>query len=492
MGFTDKLDILSHEPKLLIFGNDRYITKFGILMTILSIIAVGVIAGYFIVTFFQRRDINVIYSREVKDFSPKMDINDLFFLFALKDDTNNPMDKRYVEIKPMLFGYINATQHGDVMEMDKCTNLNIKKEYLDLFSYQDISDFDCIKPNKYDLTIYNDKSDSQFIGLYVKKCINTTENNNHCYPSEVIDKELKGRDFYFQFYFPSYNLDHESLDTPVPLSYYNADLLINSDFYFYYYNIYKSVIYKSDSALVFEDFNTTTKFAIDELSSRKEISSPTVDLSSYAAVTFQMNTAYADKYKRTYPKLQEVLANIGGILNLILTIAQVITTNVTTQRFYIHLSNIVINHEEEYKSPKTRVEQTTSNRELTSIGKNVVLKKPAFKSISFWEALLPTPCTKKTSSKRIMDKVEPIMREHMSCDYIIRLISEFEKFKRIMMNKNQSTLFDYVRNPTVDEHLNKMKEMEQFRKNIYEKDERIVKVSDHPDEITGRMLKFIT
>ena len=74
-------DFMSVEAKLFIKGKDRFKTKFGLLMSILSSISICVISGFFVKYYFEKVDVNVIFIKEVIDEPFYMDLNSKpFFL----------------------------------------------------------------------------------------------------------------------------------------------------------------------------------------------------------------------------------------------------------------------------------------------------------------------------------------------------------------------------------------------------------------------------
>jgi hypothetical protein len=54
-------------------------------MTILGVITCIALAGYFIVDFFERNNINVIYSKESNNVLPVNNLIDKFFVFHITD-----------------------------------------------------------------------------------------------------------------------------------------------------------------------------------------------------------------------------------------------------------------------------------------------------------------------------------------------------------------------------------------------------------------------
>ena len=51
--------------------------------------------------------------------------------------------------------------------------------------------------NRFSLKFNQTEYSGSYIILYLRTCTNTTENNNHCYPQEEIDKAMSNTTYYF-------------------------------------------------------------------------------------------------------------------------------------------------------------------------------------------------------------------------------------------------------------------------------------------------------
>ncbi len=76
---TNKLwkirDFSSLEAKLYIQGKSRYKIKFGVLMSIISLISVSILFIYFFIIYSQKREMNVLFAAENKEFVAYMGLN---------------------------------------------------------------------------------------------------------------------------------------------------------------------------------------------------------------------------------------------------------------------------------------------------------------------------------------------------------------------------------------------------------------------------------
>jgi hypothetical protein len=67
-----------------------------------------------------------------------------------------------------------------------------------------------------------------------------------------------------------------------------------------------------------------------------------------------MNSQYAELYKRSYPKIQSVMANIGGMLKFITFCAKIISEYFTSNMMYIDLSKEIILFEDKEQESNSK------------------------------------------------------------------------------------------------------------------------------------------
>ncbi len=84
-----RLDYMSIEPRFYIKGKDRLLTSFGGIMTILVFLSILVLSGYFIISHFEKSEVNVISYKEYKDFN--REINLYYYMYKLYDIDFNPI-----------------------------------------------------------------------------------------------------------------------------------------------------------------------------------------------------------------------------------------------------------------------------------------------------------------------------------------------------------------------------------------------------------------
>jgi hypothetical protein len=208
----EHFDFMSVEAKLCIKGKDRYVTKLGSLMTILSFISVIVVSSFFIKYWFEKVDINVLFMKENSDEEFYMDLNLKPFFFRLVDVNSKPVDTRLMSFT-LLNVYVSDNKVlAKNTEIESCSSEKHfpDPKYKKILENVDYENYFCINNDKLNLNItLNQKmKTNSYLNLYVHECNNSTLNNNSCYPREKIKEYLSNANFYIRYYFPDVQIDH--------------------------------------------------------------------------------------------------------------------------------------------------------------------------------------------------------------------------------------------------------------------------------------------
>jgi hypothetical protein len=220
-----------------------------------------------------------------------------------------------------------------------------------------------------------------------------------------------------------------------------------------------------------------------------------------------------DKYKRFYPKLQTVLANIGGVMKFIMFIGQMITQIITTKIMYIDLSNSFVDHdikENEYtnlnfmlnvNSP-IRIQRKHSGKKLFDAQK---FKQPVIhhskskflsklhnnisvynindikvnnvnnennekfltkKRMTLIESIISNTCCYKNKTKNIVKDCERIIKSNVSSENLLNITWEIEKLKQIVFDEKENKIFQNVPKLSILEHIKRMKSSTENKINV--------------------------
>lgn len=330
-GFSNflDLDIYSRRISFFYLGKEKISSKFGFILTLLYVfISITIFLYYFIRTI-SREDVTASDSTIYTDTVPSIDINPEIFnlAFGLEhptlfsrfiDETIYYTKVYYIENVNINGNFVNKIKKE--IKAEKCGNLKSGNKFLNLLGNSELNNSYCLLDHdnttlkggfKYDVIGY--------IKINIYPCINTTVNNSHCKPREVIDKFFNNTHFSILASDIALNPNNFSYPgVPILLNAYTsvnklmrkdyvvkfALTIIETDLGFFTQDI------KQDKYLRYiKDFNEFYLVNSDYYLTGKEILTMSIRLEDN--IYFQ---------KRTYKKMAEVFSTTGGYMQLIYSV----------------------------------------------------------------------------------------------------------------------------------------------------------------------------
>ena len=332
------LDIYSRRISFFYRGKEKITSRFGFFLTLLYIvISISIFLYYFIRTI-SREDVTASDSTIFSDDIPSIKINDEIFnlAFGLEhptkiarfiDETIYYPEAYYIENIKKNGNFVNNLKQR--IKTEKCGNLNSNNKFLNLLEKNELNNSYCLL--NYDNIALKGGFKYKEIG-YIKiniyPCYNTSENNYHCKPKEILDK------FFNNTYFSI--LAKDTAINPNNFSHPGNPLLLNT--------------YTTINKLIKKDY--VVKFAISEIDTDIGFFTSEIRKDKYLKYTkdfSEFSFAYNDYYisnnsskkeilslsirledniyfqKRTYKKMAEVFATTGGYMQLIYSIFAIIS-----------------------------------------------------------------------------------------------------------------------------------------------------------------------
>jgi len=235
----------------------------------------------------------------------------------------------------------------------------------------------------------------------------------------------------------------------------------------------------SDNGMVFENNEN-----IEAFESRSDpIDIVSSFLNKDAFLNIQINTEDNSKsyYKRSYPKLQTVVASIGGVYSFITTVAGFIANFVTEKIMFMEISNksmdLEVNLHKNYQTElKTIIQSLIKNEETNnkmndrsdvseSINLNFLIgnklkdhtKNSKNRKLTILESILPKKYLHKGSLAHLVDKCLETLKNLLSCEFILSEFSSFEKLKNLILDKNHINFYENISNPSLEYYDYKLK-----------------------------------
>ena len=145
-----------------------------------------------------RVDVTVYDTNSYTGEIPSIQINkDLFYAGIAFDipGTDIPyIDDRIYTIETKFVSQVKINgqwqTNETVIPMKTCELSDFGSSYQNIFEKKDLSQMLCPIKVNYTLEGYSTMERYSYVKLNFKRCVNTSENNNHCFPMEVIQQYL--------------------------------------------------------------------------------------------------------------------------------------------------------------------------------------------------------------------------------------------------------------------------------------------------------------
>ena len=316
----------------------------GLLFSLLITLAYLAMFFYFIIHFFFGQEMTVIYSKETtyEDFS--LNLTNRLFAFQFYNYTNsNIVDTRIATTAAYLWTYRGNETIIHPLQLERCQfdKHFPKSQYAFAFDNINIDRFTCINThvNNTNLSLYANQSDvsGTYIIIFLSTCMNSTANNNTCLPQHVIERTMSSNKYYFTALLENVNINH--YNSTAPLSFapffnsYTFSYTLRTDMNFNW----KPIEYTEDNGWLFVSERTYKNYIMEE--TLNKVSFSTSDTKYYhpqafAKIQFSIYYQSKDRYKRTYPKIQSVIANMSGIVTVTTQLTQMVLSLFTLGQYY--------------------------------------------------------------------------------------------------------------------------------------------------------------
>jgi len=360
-------DLLGPTPSLTIFKDNRYKSLKSAIMSIIGIIAIIAFSVYSIYDFFMFNNPTIIYFKD-NTLTKKMTINlnDILFMFRLNEDISNDLD---IELEGNL-NYENGTKKQ--LRFEKCElGKNIDRKYEELITKFDTtseknhSNYYCISKTDSNITIFNDKLEGE---KYIMISLFTLDPfASHSYNGK-----------YISYVIQSDSINHFDRNNPLKKDYAFGDTKVFTNSEIIYPVIFLNYIeYETDNGVFFssnkiykgiEFSNQQDKmpknyknfipkdsgdnnYNIINLGSRIDV---------IGIIFLRINGQFIERYKRIYPKLQSLIADIISTIQLILLIYEFLTNNLYSNKIRVEIIKSIL---KDYDDGEMKINLEKENKE---------------------------------------------------------------------------------------------------------------------------------
>jgi len=457
------LDMLSKSPSLKVNKKDSYKTYFGGIISIIIIILTIASIGYFGNDLISKKDpIAIVSAFEYDDISINISPNEYYLLLAIEDSN-------FVYYNdPTIFTF--RAYHQTILldnngKTDIITNDFDIKPCIDYFQNETLKEglnkeiFFCLKPDQFKTEGYWGHKINSFTGIYLEKCVNSTENNNHCKSELDIDSKINGG--VLSMYSMNSNLNLKSFEDPVILDYDNIFYSLNSEFTFTLFIQLRNLEIITDHGFILEEISDIKKFYMDKphllyYGKRGNIISDIVI----------QNKPMGQKINRTYIKFQDFLTKMGGLIKALIVLGAFIVKftsnaefynnyiyNITKKKVLSENSNISQNQLNSYISnnflnTKTNTKQTKAQIKInlnnsTNLANLMKYKNGfSFKNTFFDFLIQISLCNKIHYIKKMKRSIENKLNKALSIEVILEKSYKEEVLSLMTFNEKQLFLVE--------------------------------------------------
>jgi hypothetical protein len=372
-----QFDFLGPAPKLKIYSKSHYMTAFGGILSILTLLALAGLCSYFTIQTFSRSSLKVLFSEGIND-NPQHNVTQFPFAVTLFDTWGHPIlnDNTIFNVQSMFMQYRNLTLSSQEIQITPCAE-EYFPTYANYFSTLPIGGLNCINPsnNSQNLLFGNFGSLDPFsmYNIYINKCVNSSK--IQCKDETYINYILE--DAYIALVYLDYLIDNKNTNYPGQ-PYLNTLVLGASNTIYKMFDLkFRKISYETDFGFVFQDIRKEEYFTVEtpfiSVDNRPTGSRPGNFIFLRLSTSKIIST-----YTRSFLKIQDLLANIGGVIKGVLFVA-VLFENFFIQKFY--LKNLfeellLINKKENPKNHTSGLNLITGvkNNHTNSIyGKNITM-----------------------------------------------------------------------------------------------------------------------
>ena len=358
--FSD-IDIFGKKLGLFYKNKEKISSFFGLSVSFIYIIISTGIFLYYTIQTINHKDLTVndstIYSKDV----PSMNLNNyesLYFGFAIEepitaakfiDETVYTAKAVFVDSVKNDNGTFEITELRD-LKIERCVKEKFGKEFEELFKAGEFDHLYCISSLDFALTggfIYNNLS---LIKIDIYPCKNSSENNYHCKPQEIIDHYLAGG--YFTILLKDVGLNPSNYSFPFLPTLQDIYTTISKQIYRDLILYYEITEVRTDSGIFLRHINNERFLKFDKKIETFYLRPEEKYYNGESIIGIQIRLSdNIQVQNREYKKMQNVFATAGGYMQML----NVIFSLISSLANRINYDNIIMNDLFEFDRKKNKI-----------------------------------------------------------------------------------------------------------------------------------------
>lgn len=384
-------DFYAPKPSLFIKKQDSFKTILGLILSIITILALISIFVFIFFCFINDTGLSVLYEKASKSINMiDLNLSKNIFFYHLNNKSGQIVDKRLIRTYPYL---TISTSSETKYELLKETNCDINKliqsnkEYKNLLDF-DISQFNCITfQNNSDAVMQRRHSPfkNSYINLFVAKCQNDSGLNiTDCFPENEINEFIENNTLYINLFLESSAINHHNYSYPLTKKYYQNSMRIPKDFIFSYSFFWRKIeYYTRNSILLFNYLFQSSSFILDHTIKDKNIYSTKTNFyvdKTIGKIQFLITVEYVDSYIRKYKTLIESLTILMSGFNIITNFCYILNHLCTKSYIYCTIFEPIV-YDSKMKTLRENLDKKSSFKNINSINNSSLSPSPSSSKI---------------------------------------------------------------------------------------------------------------
>ena len=458
MKYLKKIDFLSRAAKFTFNekGETTYKTIIGGIISFLSIFGSCGLCIYFLLKFFDRNEASVVHSTQTDIYINNSISHKMPILLRLSDTNSKTFDnpeKIYnITLKVWHGGSNDSTtllQTYEDVEMEKCDiNKHFNGEFKKIINDIDnINTYFCPIQRNYNQTLYGIYGSIYPFSYYsftIRFCKNSTE-NNLCYPLEYSVNLLQ--ESYLDVIIIDYTLDSLNIKNTGTMTLLKERFMISSTMFKRIWFYLENIKFLTDDGYIFQNNKidnfhryNSVRFDVD--------SRDTINVYYFATLTI-LNTSQTSHYFKSYSKIQDYIAIMGGIIKAFTLIGTFLNHFNAINSYYFKLITDFLIDKNNDKIYKKR--RNTTNLSLNNL-RNKFSRIHNSKFNFFGKYQLKSIKKAKTTKvdfikKRVTSKILPLQLSLKNRKYkkeIFKLIEELNKRLNIITVLRKLEIINFI------------------------------------------------
>jgi hypothetical protein len=463
-----QLDIFGSEFNFLTDGNEKFKSDSGALLTVIYCIIVIALFFGFGLDLYQRKNPRVSFNTEtVPYFLQEMSNANFTYAFRVEDNYGLMVDKPNL-LYPVV-GYVgmelkNGTwslKIGDYQPVKKChevANYTLKESYYNV----SLLNWYCLDFDGKKFGGNWNGNFAYYFMIQILQCTNSTQNNNTCLRQEEIEKnfvnEITGSNLFYSDLSMNIQPAMNNFTSPLSSTLVNNYEMLNLQFTRRKVQTFKTTKIDNDVGWFFSDFKQESLVTMESIRPDFTLKDKWNQNVLYNTFIYLGNTY--DTYNRSYTKVQEVIASIGGFAKFFHTVLFILHFSIGKVYKNLILIQAIPFNEDSFNLQPRETSPRKNNAKVGSLvfkkfeirktierTKNFVDIREKVNYLAYFKRFV-CKCGKNPHSNDTLNKYkyyDKYFTKALDVISYINLYNQFKLLKQVLMDENQLMLFQLLK-----------------------------------------------